>query len=203
MWRSTPISTTPNFRDLTVELVSPSGAVSTLSPSAPISGVVDLGKFRFGSARHLGEDAAGEWTLRIKDAQSGDNGMLKSWSGQSRQRTPTSEPTDTPTPTPVPETTPSNRSQLQPSSEPEPTEAPTVEPTTTPTPEPAPTAMSVPEPTAAPTKTPAPLTQTTTPETDVAVETSGPGNFAVAAAAALLLAVGFFAGYLVGRRKSA
>ena len=27
-----------NFRDLTVELVSPSGAVSTLSPSAPIGG---------------------------------------------------------------------------------------------------------------------------------------------------------------------
>ncbi len=66
------------FRDLTVELVSPSGAVSTLSPSAPISGELTT-KFRFGSARHLGEDAAGEWTLRIKDAQRGDSGMLRSW----------------------------------------------------------------------------------------------------------------------------
>ena len=57
----------PYFRDLTVELVSPSGAVSTLSPSAPVDGELTT-EFRFGSARHLGEDAAGEWTLRIKDA---------------------------------------------------------------------------------------------------------------------------------------
>ena len=66
------------FRDLTVELVSPSGAVSTLSPSAPISGELTT-KFRFGSARHLGEDAAGEWTLRIKDARRGSTGNLRSW----------------------------------------------------------------------------------------------------------------------------
>ena len=62
-----------NFRDLTVELVSPSGAVSTLSPSAPISGALTT-EFRFGSARHLGEDAAGEWTLRIKDLKEVDSG---------------------------------------------------------------------------------------------------------------------------------
>ena len=68
----------PFFRDLTVELVSPSGTVSTLSTSAPISGALTTA-FRFGSARHLGEDAAGEWTLRIKDAQRGDSGMLRSW----------------------------------------------------------------------------------------------------------------------------
>ena len=68
----------PFFRDLTVELVSPSGAVSTLSPSAPIDGALTA-EFRFGSARHLGEDSAGEWTLRIKDAQSGDSGRLRSW----------------------------------------------------------------------------------------------------------------------------
>ena len=68
----------PFFRDLTVELVSPSGAVSTLSPSVPVSGALTT-EFRFGSARHLGEDAAGEWTLRIQDAQRGDRGTLKSW----------------------------------------------------------------------------------------------------------------------------
>ena len=66
------------FRDLVVELVSPSGAVSTLSTSAPIRGALTT-KFRFGSARHLGEDAAGEWTLRIKDTQRGNSGMLRSW----------------------------------------------------------------------------------------------------------------------------
>ena len=66
------------FRNLTVELVSPSGAVSTLSPSAPVWGPLTT-KFRFGSARHLGEDAAGEWTLRIKDLSRSDTGSLRSW----------------------------------------------------------------------------------------------------------------------------
>ena len=68
----------PFFRDLTVELVSPSGTVSTLSTSAPIGGGVTT-EFRFGSARHLGEDAAGEWTLRIKDLSRSDTGSLRSW----------------------------------------------------------------------------------------------------------------------------
>ena len=68
----------PFFRDLIVELVSPSGAVSTLSTNAPIGRELTT-KFRFGSARHLCEDAAGEWALRIKDAQDGDSGTLKSW----------------------------------------------------------------------------------------------------------------------------
>ena len=67
-----------SFRDLTVELVSPSGAVSTLATSAPIYGALTT-EFRFGSARHLGEDAAGEWTLRIKDGLRRDSGILRSW----------------------------------------------------------------------------------------------------------------------------
>ena len=67
-----------HFRDLTVELVSPSETVSTLSPTAPRSGSLTY-KFRFGSARHLGEDAAGEWTLRIKDLSRRDTGALRSW----------------------------------------------------------------------------------------------------------------------------
>ena len=36
-------------------------------------------EFRFGSARHLGEDAAGEWKLRITDARRGSTGNLRSW----------------------------------------------------------------------------------------------------------------------------
>ena len=68
----------PFFRDLTVELVSPAGSVSTLATPSPIGGPLTT-IFRFGSARHLGEDAAGEWTLRAKDAQRGDIGMLESW----------------------------------------------------------------------------------------------------------------------------
>ena len=66
------------FRDLTVELVSPSGAVSTLSPTGFRSGALTTA-FRFGSARHLGEDPAGEWTLRVTDAQRRDSGRLTSW----------------------------------------------------------------------------------------------------------------------------
>ena len=69
-----------NFRNLVVELVSPSGAVSTLSTSAQIRGGVPVTtSSRFGSARHLGEDAAGEWTLRINDLQRGSSGVLRSW----------------------------------------------------------------------------------------------------------------------------
>ena len=67
-----------NFRDLTVELVSPSGTVSTLSTTALRFGSLTT-EFRFGSARHLGEDAAGEWTLRIKDLSRRDAGALRSW----------------------------------------------------------------------------------------------------------------------------
>ena len=70
------------FRDLQIELVSPSGAISVLSvPSLVVtssSGGFE-GTHRFGSARHLGENADGTWTLRISDRQNLDTGMLKSW----------------------------------------------------------------------------------------------------------------------------
>ena len=66
------------FRDLSVELESPSGEVSVLVPSAPVYGGLTSG-FRFGSARHLGENAAGEWILRIMDEKRGTTGTLKSW----------------------------------------------------------------------------------------------------------------------------
>ena len=129
--------------------------------------------------------------------------------------TPTPEPTATPTPTIEPSATATPEPTIAPTSAPEPTEAPAVESMATATPEPEPTATSAPEPTSSQTRTPAPTAttapaaaaataaQSPTPETDVAVETSGPGNFAMAAAAVLLLAVGFFAGYLIGSRKSA
>ena len=67
-----------SFRDLRIELESPSGAVSVLVPSAPVEASL-TSKFRFGSARHLGEDAAGEWTLEIKDEYPGSTGTLRSW----------------------------------------------------------------------------------------------------------------------------
>ena len=70
----------PSFRDLEVELVSPTGVVSTLAPpNGELGGLPLEATFRFGSAKHLGEDAAGVWTLRITDHHAGYRGMLKSW----------------------------------------------------------------------------------------------------------------------------
>ena len=69
-----------SYRDLELELVSPSGAVSILS--APYRSYKPFewdSSFRFGSARHLGEAAAGIWTLRVKDWINGNDGTLKSW----------------------------------------------------------------------------------------------------------------------------
>ena len=79
------------FRDLRMELESPSGAISTLTVpgrrDVPLFAFgVNLGKrvlrnetFRFGSAVHLGENASGKWTLRIKDEIFGRPGTLHSW----------------------------------------------------------------------------------------------------------------------------
>ena len=104
----------PNFRDLQVELVSPSGTVSVLSEPAPKVGkgmesydcdregkCPISGEFRFGSAVHLGEAASGNWKLRISDEkENGHLNTLKSWRlklyGHNTQ-TPTDD--DGPTPT--------------------------------------------------------------------------------------------------------
>ena len=68
------------FRHLEVELVSPSGKVSTLAPftSSRPGAVVNM-PFRFGSAKHLGESAEGTWTLRIQDHVPVHFGFLESW----------------------------------------------------------------------------------------------------------------------------
>ena len=75
-----------SFRDLDVELVSPAGTVSKLAPyfdRAAFGSEVPLAfmdnPFRLGSARHLGENPAGEWTLRVTDHISGDPGVLDNW----------------------------------------------------------------------------------------------------------------------------
>ena len=75
-----------SFRDLEIELVSPSGAVSRLS--APHDTFTDIftyidfvpmyDEFRFGSARHLGEDPNGDWTLRVTDRIHARDGILES-----------------------------------------------------------------------------------------------------------------------------
>ena len=70
----------PSFRDLEIELVSPSGKVSTLVGSYESESPVPLfGEFRFGSAKHLGEDPNGQWTIRVTDQIPGLSGTFESW----------------------------------------------------------------------------------------------------------------------------
>ncbi len=72
--------THPSARDLDIVLVSPSGAESQLATSNDeVPGAFE-GTYRFGSARHLGEDPSGDWELRVKDSEPGDTGTLRSWS---------------------------------------------------------------------------------------------------------------------------
>ena len=75
-----------SFRDLEVELESPTGRVSKLSPyfdqsefGQEIPFAVVGHPLRLGSARHLGESPAGKWTLRLTDHISGTEGSLESW----------------------------------------------------------------------------------------------------------------------------
>ena len=73
-----------DFRHLRVELISPSGTVSLLSPAIDYAAAVPLKEaYRFGSAKHLGESAAGNWTLRITDRFATRNkgtAVLTDWS---------------------------------------------------------------------------------------------------------------------------
>ena len=70
-----------SIRDLKIELESPSGAVSTIAPAhASATGIPWRTRFRFGSSRHLGEDAAGTWTLRVTDVLEEHGGSVRSWS---------------------------------------------------------------------------------------------------------------------------
>ncbi len=79
------------FADLEIQITSPDGTVSKLSKEHVQGAMVFAFLFgtrtsytnythRFGSAKHLGEDPAGEWTLNISDTASRDVGTLHSWS---------------------------------------------------------------------------------------------------------------------------
>ena len=77
-----------SFRDMEIELVAPSGAISKLT--VPFNTRTDEddsldfvrldGEFRFGSARHLGENPNGKWQLRLSDHYPIYGGTLRSWS---------------------------------------------------------------------------------------------------------------------------
>ena len=76
------------YRDLRIELTSPAGKTSILAFSGHSLAAYDLAGEegepdavtpRFGSAKHLGEDAAGVWTLKIWDRATPDSGTLHGW----------------------------------------------------------------------------------------------------------------------------
>ncbi len=82
------------FPDLEIQITSPGGTVSQLTEeyvegaiSYISDGLLPRNDFdyssythRFGSAKHLGEDPAGEWILKIDDTEEVDTGTLHSWS---------------------------------------------------------------------------------------------------------------------------
>ena len=71
----------PSFRDLEIELVSPSGQTSKLLRPYDSDELIPLhGEVRFGAAKHLGENPNGLWTLRVADKIDNDrSGVLESW----------------------------------------------------------------------------------------------------------------------------
>ena len=68
--------------DLRVSLRSPAGRVSELSTPHTCAGSVCtslLSGHTFGSVRHMGEAARGNWTLQVSDEQPDDTGRVISW----------------------------------------------------------------------------------------------------------------------------
>ena len=74
--------------DLSIELISPSGTTSTLAPPGiRVSNSLTNVKWRFGSSRHLGEPASGEWRLIAQNVREREKNIaeddlkiaLKSW----------------------------------------------------------------------------------------------------------------------------
>ena len=71
----------PSLRDLEIELVSPSGQTSKLLRYYDSDELIPLNsEVRLGSAKHLGENPNGLWTLRVTDKLDNDlSGTLESW----------------------------------------------------------------------------------------------------------------------------
>ncbi|MDH4216036.1 MAG: S8 family serine peptidase [Gallionella sp.] len=67
--------------DLAITLTSPAGTVSQLSETHACQSAqcTAYSGWVFGSARHLGEAANGNWTLSVKDGAARDTGTFQSW----------------------------------------------------------------------------------------------------------------------------
>ena len=70
--------------DLKVTVTSPAAAVSQLANARRCKGSGDAcgaySNWRFGSMRHLGEAANGNWTMTVTDMSAGDTGRFDAWS---------------------------------------------------------------------------------------------------------------------------
>ena len=67
--------------DLRIRLTSPASRVSRLAEGRICaSGCGDYADWPFGSMRHLGESAAGTWTLSVADTDATATGTLQTWS---------------------------------------------------------------------------------------------------------------------------
>lgn len=69
-------SSHPNWGDLRIELVSPSGTVSILTEPHPHAG--GTSSWTFMSVRNWGENAIGDWRLRVTDLGT-RGGLLQNW----------------------------------------------------------------------------------------------------------------------------
>ena len=82
------------IRDLSIELVSPGGIVSKLlwpDAGVPKQGV-DFARYSMGSTRFMGQNPAGEWTLRVADHIENRSGTIYSWSLIVRGHRPPNSP---------------------------------------------------------------------------------------------------------------
>ena len=82
------------IRDLSIELVSPDGVVSKLLwPDADVNRqAVDFASYSMGSTRFMGQNPAGQWTLRVADHIENRSGTIYSWSLIVRGHRPPNSP---------------------------------------------------------------------------------------------------------------
>lgn len=70
----------PNWTDLEVTLISPTGSRSVLTEPLSLSASgSSFNNWRFMSVRHLDETSAGTWKLVVKDLKSGNTGTFQTW----------------------------------------------------------------------------------------------------------------------------
>ena len=71
----------PCWADLEIVLTSPGGTESILAERHPGHSYYGSGyeNWKFGSLRHFGEGAQGDWTLAVKDLAAEDEGTFQSW----------------------------------------------------------------------------------------------------------------------------